>query len=514
MRIKYVLLGDLYLRIMQVENGEIIREEYLSMWILHHLYVWLHAHFNFTGYQTVKLADYIIGALFIFFSLCTANLLGNTFLKKAAAFVISTLSCTILLQLCGYNEIYAFALLFLQLYLFTSLLYLKDKIHIAVPTLILFAGIAFHLMLVCMLPSLIFLLYGKILWKRPFFKNKTTILGIVLVSLPFLYLAFQKFVRHMVLPLELTEGAYTLFSIAHFKEFFNSQLLGGGVGFLIWLMILIYSIVFKVKYNLTAWFFLIASLSIVGMMVVFNAGRGLGDWDIFAFAAVVFNLSNAGILLGGGVQEERICKNLKYGVLMFAGFSVLHTSAWLLLNKTDASLKWAKYAYETDPTHSDNAVVLGDVFYSNNLEEGLKWYEKSYSEGNHAAGPKYTLLLDKLGRKEEFLITAEKLYKADKRPLTAHNYAIALVKLDRKEEACAILEANIKEYPAYPPSYLPLIKVYIEKPDYDALYRVLVQMEYVYTQVPEEFTQRLTQEQLDGFWGVLAELRTMRAAGR
>ncbi|GHT24404.1 hypothetical protein AGMMS4957_17350 [Bacteroidia bacterium] len=308
MKIKYILLGDLGLRIMQIENGEIMHEEYLSMWILNRLYVWLHAHFNFTGYQTVELVDYIVGAPFIFFSLCTANLLGNTFLKKAAAFVISTLSCTILLHFCGYNEMYAFALLFLQLYLFTSLLCLKDKIHIAVPAFILFAGIAFHLMLVCMLPSLIFLFYGKALWKRPFFKNKKTIFWIVLVSLPFLYLAFQKFARPMMLPLESTESAYTLFSIAHFKEFFNSQLLGGGVGFLIWLMILIYSIVFKVKYNLTAWFFFIASLSIVGLMFVFAAGRGLGDWDIFAFAAVVFNLSNAGILLGGGYKRKGFAK--------------------------------------------------------------------------------------------------------------------------------------------------------------------------------------------------------------
>ncbi|GHT20408.1 hypothetical protein AGMMS4957_07200 [Bacteroidia bacterium] len=543
LRIKYILLGDLAILPLVIERGEIYRNEYLTMWSIGQLY----KHFNFTGVDAVRLVDDIAGGLFVFFALCTANLLGNTFLKRAAAFIISTLSCTILLQFCGYTEIYAVPVLFLQLYLFTSLLCLKDKIHIAVPAFILLLGIAFHLLLVALLPSLVFLFYGKVLWKHPFFRSRKTICGLAVLSLPVVYFAFQKFLLPAMLPLEAADGM-TVFSIAHFKEFFNSQLLGGGIGFLIWLMILVYSIVFKLKYNLMSWFFLVASLTIVGMMFVFDNARGSGDWDIYSFAAVVFNLSNAGVLMGGGVQEERVCKNLQYGMLMLAGFSVLHTSAWLSLNKTDASIKWVEFNFATEPMlRGDNAFVLGDALSGNNLAEALKWYDKSYREGNskagfkyvalleklgrneealkwceqrysegdHAAGLKYTLLLQKLGRNEEHLIITEKQYKEDKGPATAHNYAnTLLVQLDRKEEACAILEENIKEYPAYPPSYLLLIEVYIEKPDYDALYLVLIQMEQAYKQFPEGFTRRVTQERLDAYWGALAELRTMRAARR
>ncbi|GHT20479.1 hypothetical protein AGMMS4957_07520 [Bacteroidia bacterium] len=231
LKIKYVIGGDLLNRIPGVEHGEFAPEEYLSMWVLHHLYVWLHELFDFTGFQAVQLADYIIGGLFVFFALCTANLLGNTFLKKVAAFIISTLSCAILLQFCGYNEMYAFALLFLQLYFFTSLLCLKDKIHLFVPAVILLTGIAFHMMLACMLPSLVLLCYGKGLWKYPLFRNKITIIILILLSLPFLYFAFQNVLLPRMLPLEAPEGSLSLFSIAHVKEFSNSQLLGGGTGF-------------------------------------------------------------------------------------------------------------------------------------------------------------------------------------------------------------------------------------------------------------------------------------------
>ncbi|GHT21514.1 hypothetical protein AGMMS4957_10390 [Bacteroidia bacterium] len=227
LKIKYVFGGDLLNRSAQIERGELDRNEYLSLWSLSQLYVRLHEHFNFTVYQTIKLVDYITGGLFIFFSLCTANLLGNTFLKKVAAFII-TASCAILLQFCGYNETYAFPLLFIQAYFFTCLLYLKNKTHIIVPTLVLLTGIAFHLMLVALFPSLVLLFYRKGLWKYPFFRSKITIVILILISLPFLYFAFWNYAFPIMLPLEAPEGFLTLFAVAHFKEFINSQLLGGG----------------------------------------------------------------------------------------------------------------------------------------------------------------------------------------------------------------------------------------------------------------------------------------------
>ncbi|GHT22997.1 hypothetical protein AGMMS4957_13940 [Bacteroidia bacterium] len=484
LKVKYIFLGDLDLRPSQIEHGtwmEGAKDEYLTMWVLGHLHVGLHALFDFTGIQTVQLVDDITGCLFMFFALCTANLLGNTFLKKAAALSIATLSCTILLQFCGYLESYAVALLFLQIELFTCLLYLNGRISVVVPALVLLLGMGFHLMLVCLLPALIFLFYGKELWKYPFFRSRKTILVLALVSLPLLYMTLKRFALPMMLPLHSPEGYFTLFSIAHYKEFINGQLLGGGIGFLVWLMLLIYCAAGKIKYNLTAWFFLIASLSFVGLIFVFDAHRGSGDWDICACAAVVFNLSNACFLLTW--YDEKVCKNIKYGILMLAGFSVLHTSAWLLTNRTDASIQWLENAFETDPANyyqtedNDNPSVIASILSDNNLNHlAVKWVEKTY-----------------IAHRDD--------------PRAAYNYALILANVDRKKAACAILEENIKNFPYYDLSYSLLIELYAQSGNRDALYAVLVQLEYVYQREPELLTQLLTQEKLDIYWGALAELR-------
>ncbi|GHT23001.1 hypothetical protein AGMMS4957_13950 [Bacteroidia bacterium] len=490
LKVKYAFLGDSVANPILLESERWApqhRDEYLTMWTLRHLYVGLHALFDFTSIQTVQLVDDIAGSLFMFFALCTANLLGDTFLKKAAAFIIATLSCTILLQFCGYTETYALPVLFLQLYFFTSLLYLNGKISSVVPALVLLLGIGFHLMLVCLLPSLILMFYGKVLWKYPLFRSKKTIALLVLISLPILYLAIQKFALPMMLPLHSPEGYMTLFSIAHFKEFFNGQLLGGGIGFLVWLMLLVYGAVGKIKYNLTAWFFLIASLSFVGLIFVFDAYRGSGDWDICACAAVVFNLSNAYVLLGEGGRIEKWCKDIKYGILMLAGFSICHTSMWLLINSTDMSIKWLERALETDPARfyrdwsHDNEFILADILLANDrADAALKWCEKRFLE------------------------------KHDDDPNASHYYALALTKLNRQDEARAILEENVKEFPLYMRSYAALITLYAEIPDYDALYDILVQLYQVYKKYPEEVTYWLPQDKLKVYFETLAELRQQR----
>ncbi|GHT38024.1 hypothetical protein AGMMS49965_00170 [Bacteroidia bacterium] len=205
---------------------------------------------------------------------------------------------------------------------------------------------------------------------------------------------------------------------------------------------------------------------------------------------------------------------------MLTGFSVLHTSAWLFLNKTDASLKWMEFNFLTEPMlKGDNAYVIGEVFGCNNLdEEAAKWYGRSYRLGNDQAGRKYLFLLKKLGRKEDLAITAEKQYREGNGPAVAHNYAANLVELGRAEEACAILEENIKEYPGYSRSYIFLLNTYAKSGNEDAIYRVLVQMEQDYKQSPEKFTQDLKRwlpnGQLDLYWGELAKLRKARAARR
>lgn len=480
LEIKYIFLGDMDIRAKQIEQGEIITDEYFTMVFFKHAYIFLHEKLNFTGIQTVRFFDYITGTLFIFVSLCISNLLGNTFLKKLAVFCTAILSLTILLQFCGYAEIYAFPVLFLSLYLFTCILHLKGKASVFVPLIVLLFGLGVHLMLACMLPSLLFLFYRDKLWKHELFRKRNTFFILILIAIPFVYVAYRKFGIRIMLPLSPGENnLLTMFSIAHYKEFLNSQLLASGIGFLIWIATIIYTLVYRIKYDAVQWFFLIASVSIVGLMFVFNGVRGTGDWDIFSFAAVVYNLANASYFLM--LHDKKLCKNIKYGLLMISGFSVLHTSMWIATNKTDASIEWVENAFATDPANYykksiNNEAMIAAMFAANNLtDRALKWNKQAYLNN-----------------------------RSD--PNMGFNYANELLKYDKKDEAYAILEKLTADFPFYPLPYPVLINAYITSQNYNALYNLLIRMKTAYEQYPEAFTSRLPKEQIESYFNILNEL--------
>ena len=481
LKIKYIFLGDLDLRPKQIEEGFIINDEFLTMLLFKHAHAFLHSKFEFTGLQTVRLFDYITGFLYIFISLCTASLLGNTFLKKCAVFLTGTLSCTIILQFCGYTEIYAFPVLFLNLYLFTCILHLKGKAGIYLPFIVLLTGIGFHLLLVCMFPSLIFLFYSNVMWKYPLFRKKNTIIALLLIASPFLFVAINKFALPKMIPFNSDNSSImTMFSLDHWKEFANSQVLASGIGVFIWIVTLLHSLINRIKYNVTQWFFLISSVSIVGLMFVFDPHRGSGDWDILAFASIVYSLSNAYCLIS--LHEKKIYGNIKYGIVMICGFSLLHTSLWIATNKTDASIGWIEQAIENDPAlyykiSFNNEAMLGAMFHANSLDDiSLKWNRIAYRK--HADDPRM-----------------------------GNNYAAQLAALNRKNEAIPVFEELVNKFPLYPLSYPQLANIYIENNDYEPLYRLLVKMEGVYNYNQNIFTSRLSKEHIDYYFSILRQLR-------
>jgi len=481
LKIKYIFLGDLDLRPKQIEEGHIINDEYLTMLFFKYAHQILHSKFEFTGINTVRLFDYVTGALFIFISLCISNLIGNTFLKKLSVFIVSTLSLTILLQFCGYTEIYAIPVLFLNLYLFTCLLNLQGKVGIYLPFITLLIGTGFHLLMVCMIPSLFFLFYRNGLWKYAFFRQKKVSISILVLLLPFAYVAINRFAVPKMFPFSTNDPVLiTMFSTAHFVEFFNSQLLASGIGFLIWIALLLYSLINRIKYNPTHWFLFISSLSITGLMFVFNAHRGSGDWDILAFASIVFNLFNAYFLIS--LHDGKLCNNIKYGIVIVSVFSILHTSAWIVTNKTDISIEWLERAFVDDPAHYyrkslNNEAMVAEILVANKMEErAIKWYKLAYQK-----------------------------YPND--PRMSNNYSHQLFMQGKLDEAKVILENSVNKFPNYPSHYILLINIYIAKNDHNALYALLLKMEEAYNKNTDGFNKRLTKDQIDQCFLLLNGLR-------
>jgi hypothetical protein len=486
-QVKYVLLGDVGIRPTDIERNYIIQNEFLSMWVLIKLYHLLQPILHLSGMQIIQYNSYLCGTLFVFFALLTANQIGRSFATKAAAFVASTLSLAALMQFCGYSESYAIDLLLLQIYLYTAILHIKKHLHVAVPAIVCITGVAAHSMLAYMLPSLMFLFYRQLYSKYPLFRQKNTFVVLGILAIVVGYFVHTRVAVGIMLPFHSdNEKIMTMFSPAHWTEFLNAQLLGGGVMSIAWVGVLLYVIVGK-KMKLTAlhWFLIIASISVTGFLLVADLWRGSGDWDIYSFGAVVNNLMVTCILLD--LHEMKIIRNAKYGLGILCTLSVLHTTLWIITNASDKSIIWTEKAFQNDPAcyyqrSFSSAAMLAAAFGSNGLtEKSLHWHKVAYTQQPN--DPRY-----------------------------GYNYAGVLQNNNQIEEAIAIYEKVVQLNPLYPLPYLRLVNVYLEGENYDALYILLDKMKNAYQLNPQAFTGRLEQAQIDYCFNLLQQLRPLTRA--
>ncbi|MDR0681845.1 MAG: hypothetical protein LBG15_08375, partial [Dysgonamonadaceae bacterium] len=484
LQVKYIFLGDVGVRPADVEEGKINSDEFLTSYILAHLYTWLHKHWSFSGLQTIQVVSYISGSLFVLISLLMADAIGKSLKRKIACFVLSTLSLAALMQFCGYSETYALDLFLLQLYIYLSMLHLQKKAHIIFPIVAAIAGVAAHYMLAYILPSLAFLFYRSVLWKYPFFRKKNVLTALAIFVFIFVYYVFMHVALHVMLPFSSDEkNIMTMFSTAHYKEFFNAQILGGGFVFLIWVTLLGFCAFNKnVKFTVTHWFLCIASCSVTGFLFVIDLWRGSGDWDIYSFGAIVTNFTAAFLLLD--LHDREVVKNIKYGICIMSVFAVMHTSFWIITNATDKSIGWVEKAFEKDPAcyykrSFSNESMLGAIFSSNNLKDkSLYWEKMAYLRHQND-------------------------------PRTGYNYANVLLKAGKTDEAIQIYESSVTKFPAYALPYAQLVGIYSGNKNYEALYRLLLKMEGIYKKNPEVFTSRLSQEQIDSYFNILNQLRPL-----
>jgi hypothetical protein len=479
MQVKYVFLGDCGIRPTDIEKGELLTAEYLARYIPMKFFHYLKDN-GYTVFDALYLSSNIAGGLFILFALLTANIAGQTFLRKSAFFAVSTFSLAAMMQFCGYSEIYAYPLVSVQIYLYLCMLHLRKKASIIFPFLGILFALANHFLTACLLPSLAFLFYRNILWKYPVFRKKNTFAALALVAIPVLIYGLKRF-SPMMYPLSPGENnLMTMFSLEHYKEFANSQLLGGGFVFVVWITSLLFFAFRKIKLAAEEWFWLIASISITGFVFVCDMLRGSGDWDIYSFAAVVSSPATAIFLLS--LYKRKIIDNLKYGICVMAVFAVLHTSFWIMTNHTDKSIGWVEKAFGSDPARYyrssfSNESMLGALFSSNELKEkSLYWERQAYLRHQND-------------------------------PRTGFNYAGVLLKDGKIEEAITIYEQSVIKFPTYTLPYSQLIDIYMQNKNYEALYKLLLQMETVYQKNPQAFTSRFNKEQIDRFFDILNQLR-------
>jgi len=118
------------------------------------LFKYFHSSFGFSINKTFQLISVISGSLFIYFALTLSYDLNT---RKPYKFIFILLCGGFMQLFFGDMEDYTIVGMLTFLYLFTSYYFLKEKISLLVPSFVLILAMTFHMEVVFLIPSLVFL---------------------------------------------------------------------------------------------------------------------------------------------------------------------------------------------------------------------------------------------------------------------------------------------------------------------------------------------------------------------
>ena len=303
-----------------------------------------------TAENTYRIYSFASGALYILFTFPVAAALGKTPGEKTT--VLAFLLTAGYMQLFfGYVENYALYMPGLLLYLLLGLCTLKNRMPLSVPALLLGMLLAFHRAFVVFGPSLLILAYRVYRHRQggtPPWKNAlSTVAALCCVPVSaalFLGLSGIDFAAYLsrtgsgeFLPVFAEPGFYAqyrIFSLTHFLDFLNQQLLSAPAACL--------ACVLLRKKDLRHHSFL-AVATVFPLFFTFLAKPNIGafrDWDIFSLPALPLTLWVAAALL----VRIRDREHGFHTAFLFCGGAALHTLLWISLN-ANAGAAEARYVH-------------------------------------------------------------------------------------------------------------------------------------------------------------------------
>lgn len=441
LKIRYVFLGDLDLRMDQVMRKDFLTNEYLTMRALY-CFSMLGAKFGQVPITMFKLYSFLCGGAFIFITCLLADLLGKTPVQKLFFFLLHVFTGLIIV-FCGYIEVYATPVMCLTLYVYLGLRYLKYNMPFWPVVLSLALAIGTHLLCFAAVPSLVILWYFG---NKASFKfvtglsNSKIAMFITLLILAALLMLLKKgnsFVLTVKAPRELP-NYMTFFSFRHFWELFNGQLLACGLSFIFVFIMLVYAIRKSIRLNASAYFLISLSGCLLFIVLIANLHRGSGDWDIMAITAVSVNLLT-GLLIAIIYNNNTTVQNYLLSCLIF--FNALNAGAWTYINHTDRSIQKIERMLVTDPGTYYTSRITGSI-------ELIIVYKlnKLFSEMERAG-------LNACNNAPANDIRACVIYGKN------------LVAANKPEEARALFESLLARSPYVPESYVYLMDYYNKKKD-------------------------------------------------
>jgi tetratricopeptide (TPR) repeat protein len=469
LRFKYDFLGDTLIRPGQTLEKDFHLADYGSMVTLFYLSRALGA-LGLSARQAFVSHSIAAGIYFVFMALLVADLLGKSFLQKAAVFLFS-ITVGAVQQYFGYPEVYAIPAAFWITYIYLSILYLKGRVGLVAPLASLALGVAFHLVSLALIPSLLVLIHHRYLGARPGFKRigLRPVALIFVLALPLVYFAAGR-VHYGLIPVLASSAQpsrMTLFSIAHVWEFFNSQLLASGSGIFLFCYVLYEFLRGRRAAEPILAFLVSISFSSLLLLFVFNPTLGSNDWDLYTFPAIAYNLAGIYYLVG---TPHRLRVTVRFVVPILIFLNLMNLVPWVLINASDRSVERIEKVLPTDP--------------------GLYW--ESHPPTMHLA-----VALEANGLYEEAFEYYKKYHLDNPDDMRGHfNYAKQLLKRNQRDEGIRELEKMIAMSPYCPWPYQALVVVYEQAGDQAEIYDVVRRMFDAYLRNPRPFRDLVDTDEL------------------
>ncbi len=486
--IKYDFLGDMRIRMVQTLAMEFKKNSYLTMYLLHKIHSSLSESMTFEDRTFFQMHSFISGALFVLVALLISDLLYKKPVQKIISFAFH-ISIASVLYFFGYVEIYGLPGFMVALYLYTSLLCIKDKVHFIFPLAVGVLLPAFHIIGIAFLPSILVVAYHKYPKVFPAFVKKwkpKRFIYLGLLGLPVGYMLAKamgfgwNFMP--VTPPKKWPDYMTIFSLRHIWEFANAQVLATGTGIFFLILVIQRMIKGRVETDRTFWFLFVATMISLTLVFIADPIRGSGDWDVFALPAIAVNLFVVYAVLRFSDFKVQ-SKAYQFALLAGVVFNLLNVFTWVAINHTDKSIDKiadmlnqdpGNYYYQRLPSTMQLAFMYGD----NELhEEALEAFEKNYRENYND-------------------------------PRSHLNYANQLMQRDRMDEAAAVLEGTLQMAPYYPLPYSTLVNIYQQQKDQNKTYQVISRFFDAYHQNPNAFLARMSKQEVLSYLQYLGQVES------
>lgn len=310
-----------------LKGAHITHDEIFELYIHSRFWFYTNRWFGWDVPFSYQVLSCIAGGVFIYILLHFARNITKT--KTFGLFLI-VISGGYMQLFFGDVENYSLTAVLILAYLFASYKYIHNKCSLLVPSSLLALALMFHLLSGFLMPSLLYLYFLALKEKKYKDISLSFLISLLIVAVTLIYFHYHN------LPIQnLLSNSHASGRGGHYAEYLVKPSLHyyGGILSLILLLapILLFfplGMLKKTTFDPINIFLAIASLSMIGYMLIWKAGLGIyQDWNLFANVAIPISVFVA--------KNAIDTKNLKGRNSLLASILLLffvQSFSWILYN--------------------------------------------------------------------------------------------------------------------------------------------------------------------------------------